>query len=233
MPTYGAAETGKAAEDLFFYPLEKVSLAKGQVGYYPLFTESVEYKHIYQWNIPDYISEENRDYYQQQRQQEKEPQETVWHCLKMVNSTKVPWTTAPAQITKDGFILGQDILNYTSPQDKTTLKITQAANVKVEQLELETARKQDASQLYGNHYDLITVEGKLSVINRQDKAITLEISKILSGEVKSSEPQANVESLARGVSRMNAVKKLTWTIELAPNDNKQLSYVYDVYVRRN
>jgi hypothetical protein len=112
------------------------------------------------------------------------------------------------------------------------LKITQAANVKAEQLELETARKQDASQLYGNHYDLITVEGKLSVINRQDKAITLEISKILSGEVKSSEPQAKVESLARGLSRMNAVRKLTWTIELAPNENKQLSYVYDVYVRR-
>jgi hypothetical protein len=34
MPAYGAAEAGKTAEDLFFYPLEKVNLAKGQVGTY-------------------------------------------------------------------------------------------------------------------------------------------------------------------------------------------------------
>ncbi|MHC4423950.1 MAG: hypothetical protein ACYSWR_04705, partial [Planctomycetota bacterium] len=31
MPGYGAAEAGKVSEDLFFYPLEKVQLAKGQV----------------------------------------------------------------------------------------------------------------------------------------------------------------------------------------------------------
>jgi hypothetical protein len=235
MPAYGAAEVGMTAEDLFFYPLEKVNLAKGQVGYYPLFTQSVGYKHIYQWDIPDYVNFEDRysySYNDRQRQQGKEPQETVWHCLRLENSTNTPWTTAPAIITKDGFILGQDALNYTPPKAKTTLKITQAVNIKAEQLELESARKQDASQLYGHHYDLITIEGKLSVINSQDKPISLEIGKTLSGEVKSSEPQAKVESLARGLSRMNAVRKLTWTIELAPNESKQLSYTYDVYVQR-
>jgi hypothetical protein len=29
MPSYGAAETGHVSEDLFFYPIEKVQLAKG------------------------------------------------------------------------------------------------------------------------------------------------------------------------------------------------------------
>ncbi len=60
MPAYGAAETGKVAEDLFLYPVENVHLAKGEVGYLPLFTESVPYKHIYRWNIPDYVDEEDR-----------------------------------------------------------------------------------------------------------------------------------------------------------------------------
>ena len=29
----------RPAEDLFLYPVEKVRLAKGEVGYFPLFTE--------------------------------------------------------------------------------------------------------------------------------------------------------------------------------------------------
>lgn len=232
MPAYGAAEAGKMAEDLFFYPVEKVHLAKAEVGYFPLFTESVPYKHIYKWEIPDYINEEDRYYYQRRRREEPEPKEVVWHCLRMENTTKVPWTTAPAEVVKEGLILGQDTLNYTPTQGETTLRITQAVSVKAEQLELEIDRKRDAAQLYGHHYDLITVEGKLSVENFQQKAITLEITKTLSGELKSSQPQATTEKLARGLRRMNEVLKLTWTIELEPGERKQINYIYEVYVRR-
>jgi len=233
MPAYGAAEEGKVAEDLFFYPVEKVHLAKGEVGYFPLFTESVAYKHIYKWEIPDYVNEEEQYYYNERRQRgEQEPKEVVWHCLKMQNTTKVPWTTAPAEVVKEGLILGQDTLNYTPTQGETTLRITQAASVKAEQLELETDRKRDAAQLYGNHYDLVTVDGKLSVTNLQQKAVTLEITKTLSGELKSSQPEAKIEKLARGLQRMNAVLKLTWTIELGPGEKKEAGYIYEVYVRR-
>jgi len=231
MPEYGAADAGKVAEDLFFYPVENVQLKKGSVGYYPLFTESMPYKHIYQWNIPDYVNEQER-YVYNQRRQPSEPEEAVWHCLRLQNSTKVPWTTAPAETIKDGLILGQDTLNYTPVKGETTLRITQAVSVKAEQLELEIDRKRDAAQLYGNHYDLITIQGKLSISNFQDKDITLEITKTLSGEVKSSEPQAEVESLAKGLLRMNAIRKLTWTIELPPGERKELGYIYEVYVRR-
>jgi hypothetical protein len=232
MPAYGAAEAGKVAEDLFIYPVKNVQLKKGQVGYFPLFTESVSYKHIYQWKIPDYVTEEEQYSYRQHTEQGREPQEEVWHCLKMENATKVPWTTAPAEIVKENLILGQDTLNYTPVKAETTLKITQAASVKAEQVELETNRKRDALQLYGDSFDLITVEGKLSVTNFQEKAIAMEITKTLSGEVKSSEPQAKIETLARGLRQMNAVRKLTWTIELEPGQQKQLGYIYEVYVRR-
>lgn len=37
---------------------------------------------------------------------------------------------------------------------------------------------------------------------------------------------------AWGLRRMNAVLKLTWTIELEPAEHKQLGYIYEVYVRR-
>jgi len=232
MPEYGAAEAGKVAEDLFLYPVGKVQLEKGEVGYFPLFTESVPYKHIYQWKIPDYVTEEERYSYERRGREEREPDQEVWHCVRLENTTKVPWTTAPAETVKDGLILGQDTLSYTPIRGETTLRITQAVSIKAEQLELETERKRDATQLYGYHYDLVTVDGKISVTNFQPKAITLEISKTLSGEVKSSEPEAKIETLARGLRRMNAVRKLTWTIELKPGEQKELGYVYEVYVRR-
>jgi hypothetical protein len=230
MPAYGAAEGGKVSEDLFFYPLEKVQLAKGQVGYFPLFTETVPYKHIYQWDIPDYVNEEDR--YRRRREQEREPEEEVWHSVRLENVSKLPWTTAPAQILKEDLILGQDTLNYTPVQGKTTVRITRAVSVKAEQVEFEIDRKRDAMRMYGDHFDLITIQGKLSVTNFLPKPITLEITKTLSGEVKSSQPEAKIEKLARGLRRMNATAKLTWTLELKRDEHKDIAYTYDVYVRR-
>jgi hypothetical protein len=230
IPDYGLPASGMAAEDLFLYPLKNVKLSKGQVSYYPLFTESLNCTHIYQWDIPDYINQFDQ-YYNQQRNA-KEPQEIVWHSLRMENSTKIPWTTAPAEIIKDGVIIGQDKINYTPVNGKTTLKITQALEIKAEQNEIETQRQREAAKFYGNSYDLITITGKLAIANFKDQAVNLEIQKTLSGAIKSSDPNANIESLASGLNRMNTTQILRWTIELAPNEKKQLSYIYDVYVRR-
>jgi hypothetical protein len=229
MPSYGAGKAGKVAEDLFLYPVNNVHLAKGEVGYLPLFTESVPYKHIYQWEIPNYIDEDDR-HSSNRRGGEEEPVERVWHCLRIENTTKVPWTTAPAETVKEGIILGQDILEYTPTKAETTLKITQAVSVKAEQVERETERKRNAAQFYGYSYDLVTVEGELSVTNFQQKDITLEITKALSGEIKLSQPEAKVETLAKGLKRVNPNKKLTWTIDLKAGESTQLEYTYDVYV---
>ena len=233
MPDYGSAEAGQVAEDLFFYPIEKVSLKKDQVGYYPLFTESVPYEHVYRWDIPDYINEQGQYIYGQQRGQESKPEEDVWHCLKMDNSTKVPWTTAPAEVVQAGLILGQDTLKYTPSKGKALLRITKAMSVKVQQVELENEpRKRGALAVYGRNYDLVYIQGKLSVQNFQPKAIKLEITKTLSGEVTSSEPQAKIEKLARGLSRVNELSQLTWTIDLDPGQEQELVYTYQAYVRR-
>ena len=232
MPAYGVAATGKTAEDLFFYPIEKIQLAKGEVGYFPLFTESVSYKHIYKWDIPDYLNKEDRYGQRRRGEQSKGTEEEVWHCVRLENTSKIPWTTAPAQTIKDGLIIGQDTLNYTPSEGKSTLRITQAINVKAEQVEMEIDRKREAARFYGSSYDLVTVEGKLAVTNMQFKAAMLEITKNISGEIKTSEPEAAVEKLAKGLKQMNTSLKLTWTIDLEPGEHKELEYTYEVYVRR-
>ncbi len=230
-PAYGAAKQGTVAEDLFFYPVEKVTLGRNETGYYPLFTESVPYEHIYKWDIPDYINEEDGYHYNRRNEQQQDIEE-VWHCVRLENKSSLPWTTAPAQIVKAGMILGQDTLKYTPLGGENDVRITQAVNVKAQQVENEIERKRDAAQMYGRHFDLITIEGNLSVINFQDKNVKIEVSKILSGEIKTAQPEAEIKTLARGLRRMNSTRKLTWTIELEPKQTSKITYTYEVYIRR-
>ena len=229
VPDYRAAAAGQAAEDLFLYPLEDVTLEKKEVGYYPLFTEPVPYEHIYQWEIPDCVMQGER--YQQRPEAARERPEEVWHSLRLENTTKVPWTTAPAETAQNGQILGQDILSYTPPGGESTVRITQAISVKATQTEVETARERNAAQFYGRSYDLVSVGGELSVENFLNKSIMLEITKTLSGEVKSSAPKADIETVARGLRGVNPVNVLTWTLELKPGQAQDVTYAYDVYVR--
>ena len=170
--------------------------------------------------------------YNARNQNKPEEQEIVWHSLRLENSLKLPWTTAPAQVIKDNQLLGQDILNYTPPGAETDLRITRAVSVKAEQIEYETDRKRDAARFYGYHYDLVTVRGELEVNNYKTKPISLEITKYLSGELKSSEPKALESKLARGLRRANPRSKLTWTLELKSGEQQKLHYTYEVYIRR-
>lgn len=232
MPAYGAADVGQTAEDLFLYPAGPIDLGRDEVAYVPLFTESIPYEHIYQWDIPDYVDEDGRYQYDQNRQGQQQQEQVVWHSLRLTNATRMPWTTAPGETVKNGVILGQDTVSYTPAGGEGTLRITRAVGIKADQIELETGRKREATRLYGYSYDLITVRGELSVTNAQDKPVKLEITKMLSGEVKSADPEAKREKLAKGLRRMNGLMKLTWTIDLAAGAEKELSYVYEVYVRR-
>lgn len=231
-PEYGAAEVGAAAEDLFLYPAGPIDLGQNEVAYLPLFTESVPCEHVYQWDIPDYVNEQGRYRYAGDERDAKDVEEEIWHSLRLTNTSKVPWTTAPGQTVKKGTILGQDTLKYTPAGGQSTLRITRAIGVKGDQVELEINRKREALHMYHNIFDLITVRGDLSVLNTQGKAITLEITKTLSGEVQSSDPAARQEKLAKGLHRMNGLSKLTWTIELPAGAEKQINYVYEVYVAR-
>jgi hypothetical protein len=230
LPEYGAAAVGTTVEDLFFYPVEKVTLNKGEVGYFPLFSASVPYKQVYTWDIPDYVNEQ--DQYGNQQRQQRDTQEEVWHSLKLTNESKLPWTTAPAQTVKNEQLLGQDLIEYTSPAAKTTLKITRAMAVQAEQNEHETERARSAVRLYGWDYDQITIEGKLRVTNRKAEPVEMEIRKTLSGEVQATLPQAKVEKLARGLARMNPLNVATWNITLTPGEQKEITYTYQALIRR-
>jgi len=229
-PGYTVPAAGQAAEDLFLYPVEHVTLAKGETGYYPVLTGYVPYKHVYQWDIPDYVNAEDR--YQRPAQPDEEERPQVWHTIRLENKTSLPWTTAPAMTVARGQIVAQDTLTYTPVNGTTTLKLTRAVDVSAEEQELEIDRVRNFARFYGYEYDKVTVEGKLRLESFKDETISMEVTKTFSGELISSAPEADVQQLARGLKSMNPTTLLTWHMQVKPDEVKDITYQYTVLVRR-
>ena len=201
-----------------------------RVAYIPLFTEAVPYEDLYEWQIPDYVDEAGRFLFRGERPQDEKKQE-VWHSIQLQNTTRVPWTPAPAEVIRSNMIVGQAEMPYTPSGDDATLQISRAADITAEQQESEVERKQGRRQLYEVYYDLVTVRGELTAANYKEQPVTLKVVKTLSGEVVSTEPEAKVEKLAAGIQRINGLRKLTWTIEIEPDQTRKATYTYEVYVR--
>lgn len=221
---------GQTTEDLYFYPLTGVTLAKGERGYFQIFTETVPYQHVYTWDIPDAIDTDNR----YRRRDDDEPDhEIVWHAISLTNTTNQPWTTAPGQTTKDSRVLGQDTLHYTPVGDSTDLRITQALAIKAEQFEYEIERAPELERLYGSNYHKITIQGELVLNNRKGKDVNVRITKQVSGQVVSAQGDPTITKLATGLRKVNPRSELVWDVPLPADANGPVkrTYRYTVYIR--
>jgi hypothetical protein len=220
---------GVVEEDLFLYHKDKVSIKKGERAYYPIFFDEVDYKHIHEWEIPDTINVDPRGY--QRSEQQKKEKEHVWHSVKLSNSTKYPWTTAPAFVVSGWKPLAQDTINYTPKNAKTNLKLTVATDVKHDRHEYEIDRQRDV-RIYNHNYDLVTVKGELSVKNHKNKEITMEIKKMLTGEATEVSHKGKIEKVAEGLRGVNQNSSISWEIPLKAGEEINVTYKYKVYITR-
>jgi hypothetical protein len=230
IPEYSSASEGMTAEDFFFYPVKNFTLKNNETAWIPLFTAEMTYEHIYTWKIKDFVDNEER-YYTQSEPQNEQQAEVVWHSCRLVNSLNMPLTTASAEFITNGEFTGQDVCYYTPPKGETTIKINKALNVLAEQTEIEIERKRDASVFHGYRYDWVKVRGELKIKNKLDKNIKLEISKQLTGEVLESSLKCKDVKTAKGLKQVNEKHQLTWEIDLAADDEKNISYQYQVYIK--
>jgi hypothetical protein len=226
LPTYSTAVTGQTAEDLFLYPLPKVSLKKGETATIPLFTTEMPYRHLYTWKIGDQLDGDTS----RQRGDGKSAEE-VWHICRLVNAARMPLTTAVAEFVKDSQFVGQDTCFYTAAGAEASIRINRALNVQAEQAEVEVERKRNAANFNGTSYDLVKLRGELKLRNRLDKAIELEITKELSGEVLERSEDAKDVQTAKGLKQINPKHVLTWMSPLKAGEELKLTYSYQLYIR--
>lgn len=225
---YADVAEGQAVEDLFLYPIPGFTLKRGETAWIPLFTADMPYRHIYTWRIGDYLDREDR--YRDTVERADEAEE-VWHCCRLKNGLKMPLTTAAAEFVTGGAFTGQDICRYTAPGAETTIRINRAMNVVAEQAEIEVARTRGAATFHGYSYDRVKVRGELKLRSRLDRAVRLEITKELSGDVLEASPQARDVVTAKGLKQVNPKHVLTWESEVPPDGELKLVYVYDVFIR--
>jgi len=230
---YTTRETpGAHEEDLFLYHMKEVSLKKNERAYYTVFSSDAPYEHIYEWVVPDTSNVQPSGYVESsQRTQDERLENQVWHKLRLTNSSKFPWTTAPAMATSKEQPLAQDTLNYTPKGAKGDLKLTIATDISAKKSELERTRENDALRVYGYSFAKVTVDGKLTLKNFKSKQVTVTVKKTLTGEVVSASQDGKVEKTAEGIKTVNPTSVITWEVPINPGEEKSLEYTYYVYVR--
>lgn len=224
---FGNFETlkGEAEGDLFFYNLKNVSLKKGERGQYNIFSANVPYRHIYEVSIPNGLNQN-----QQYDNSNKGPHE-VWHSVKLENKSNFPWTTGSAMTMQNGRALGQDVLKYTALKSSNNLKITVAPDILVEDDEKEASRKEDIKRKDGYVYDLVSVNGEITINNSKNEDITVTVYRPITGKIISASDQPKIKQIVKIGSALNQENSVTWEIPIKAGETKQLKYQYEVFLR--
>lgn len=225
---------GSSAEDLYFYTLKDMNLKKGGRGQYPVFEAEINIDHIYECNLPQ--NNERKNYYQSEYLFTPNPNK-VFHSIKVNNTTPYPFTTGPALVViNDGETkpISQDRLNYTSINDHSFVKLTEAPDVRIKQAEKAVDRKERVRKITRQEsdyfYDLLSVEGQIVVRNYKDKKIDLNIRRPIIGDLKSS----NVKWLkAERINTSGSLNKTTdvcWETSVDAGGELTINYSYQIYV---
>jgi hypothetical protein len=126
--------------------------------------------------------------------------------------------------------VAQDVLKYTPPGGKSTLKLTLAIDVRAERAETEVSRTM--VKIGYNEYDEITVDGILKIKNLKDKAIRVDVKKELKGAVLEAGQEGKITKTAMKLSAVNPQSALDWEFGLASGAEKELTYKYKILVHR-
>lgn len=222
--------TGEKLEDLFFTTIPNVSLRDGERGYFVQFQEEASYRHVYTLDLAD-------TGWMNQRQgsgQLYEPYKPeVWHTLEFNNPSDNPLTTGTVTTFKNGEIIGQDLLEYTSPKSTGTIKITKALDVRAEVVEEEVERQLQAIPATKNSlaYDLVSAEGTIQIVNMKSEDVTLVITKSLAGEVTNASHDGAIKKNKTGLRSNNPSSEIKWSITVKRGKTMDLTYRYFVYAQ--
>ena len=220
-------------EDLFLYSRSGVTLAKAERASYNVFAGTVSYDHIYSWEVEDQprVDGAGNIINMNQNAQDEKGADSVWHAIRLKNSTKYPWTSAPGMVISGNKPVSQDTLPYTPKGASSNLKITIATDIRASHEEREVARQQELNHRRNYNYDLVTIEGKLKVKNYKTKDVRLSIGKTLRGKTEFQSDQGEAVQLGEGIESDNPKSRLTWEIALKPGEEREVTYRYKIWIR--
>jgi hypothetical protein len=223
-----AAAEGQSSEDLFLYAQPSVTLPKGGRARFVLLSARVPYEHVYQWDLKDAAP---INYYAVQRDPSRAEgkENEVWHTLRVANTTKQPWTTAPALTMNAQLPVAQDTMKYTPPGATNSLKITVASDIRANQELTELSREQVS--VLGANYMKVAVLSRMTVQNLKSAPMKIAINRSVGGEI--SDPGgATVRKVGRELNALNLSNELVWEFPLGPGEKKEIEFKYSTLATR-
>ena len=162
---------GHEGVDLYYHPIGKRTLAKGDALALTTRKGDADYERIVEWLIPDH-----RDAFgnpTNRRGEDTESGESAdvpWDALRFKNPFPFPMTTAPALVSANGKFSGKRLTNWVNAGEETTLRVTKALSIRTHAVENEQQTRNGASErevidIGGRRFRRATVEGELTVFN--------------------------------------------------------------------
>ncbi len=239
-------------EDLFLFTIKSISLKKGERMVVPVAEFSLAYRDVYTLGIPAVPPVEVRGNFNNGQQEElaklfNAPR--VMHAIRLKNTTPRPLTTAPALILRNGRLLGQSMMTYTSTGGAVDLSITAAVDVRVTVADRETTRTPNAATWHGDTYAQTDFTGTIAFANQGEKAIELEITRAVVGQIDSADHEGAVRQLSvfdREAERpywwswynwpywwhhFNGIGRISWKVTLKPGETVDLGYAWHYFWR--
>ena len=233
-----------------------MTLAKGQRMVLPVSQFTLDYKDVYTLDVPYAPPLELR-------QQVSDPQTAelvrlmtspkVVHKIRLINGSAQPLTTAPALMLKEGKVLSQGMMTYTSKGGAVDITLTTAVDARVKKVDKEAKRTPDATFFNGNAFWRIDIDSTIELTNSGGKAIEIEVTRYVLGSVDKVGEGAKTErvnlleedgvaSHARPLwwhyyswpvwwGHVNGIGRVTWTAKLDPGKSEKLSYSWHYYWR--
>jgi hypothetical protein len=241
-------------EDLFVFSLDKVTLKKGQRMTLPVTEVEIAYKDVYTLEIPALPPLRSQYYYDfvQNAARNRELSKLleapkVMHQIRLCNTSKFPLTTAPALLLREGKVISQSLMKYTSVSGESDLPLTSAMDVLVKRKDTEQERIPNALVVDNVPLSLIKLNGTLDLTNYRKEPIFLEITRSVIGNILSANADGVTEVLDPystmtnspeylgyrygELGRYNGLGQARWKATLEPGKTLNLTYQWQYYVR--
>lgn len=220
-----------AGDDLHAESLGARTLSNGDSLSVVVGSGSASYRRVAEWTVADGRDRYGRYDSTRRRDGEENDDEVVWDSVRFANPLPFPMTTAPATMVEKGLFRGQSLVKWTGQGQQAGIRITKALSIGTQYSENEEENQRENLSIGGSNYRRSKVKATLTLRNSRDKAAAMLITKQFSGEMieASDKPQSRLRT--EGVGSVNPRRELAWNLDLAPGEEKIITFRYSVLVR--